>query len=635
MTDSHKFELAKFEHLVYTRQHEAAVAELFALLAFLDRSQGSLGEVGQHPSGNARGDIVDSYVATRIAAAVAALFADTGFQLTNPGFERIIPLQRWLTILFGASPLLNADHVIRQLNQRGYNERDQITLKDGDLLKFALLYSLDSAIPLQADAFWAKDRKLTASLFIALLASRIAGTREAMAKKEQLLAWLPTRLRELSLDDFPGSVLHDVWMHCSYAHARNKHDIKRAINELIRERILAQGFTDVTQSGLDPGSIGRGPGGKPVLLCIMEWFYSNHSIYRTHSVSMQALREKYHLVGISMREASDETSRRVFDEVHVLSRSQPVFDTMRQIRQLVGEKKPAIVYYPSAGMFLETVFLVNLRLAPIQIVALGHPATTHSRCIDYVVVEEDYVGDKDCFSEKLVAVPKESIPYRPPANCPKIPPQIREAPDPVRIVVAATVMKINHAFLYTLRRIAETAKTAVEFHFLSGQAVGLSKVYLQNLIKQVLDPWAVVYPHLNYEPYLQQINRCDMFVNPFPFGNTNGIVDTVRQGLPGVCLTGAEVHTHIDEGLFRRLGLPEWLVAKNTDEYVNAAVRLIDNHQLRVSLSRDLLKRDPDAILFQGNPSLFTQAIAWLHENHHRLAKIKGQVLRPIVKQTS
>jgi hypothetical protein len=38
------------------------------------------------------------------------------------------------------------------------------------------------------------------------------------------------------------------------------------------------------------------------------------------------------------------------------------------------------------------MFLSNLRFAPLQAIALGHPATTHSPKIDFVIVEEDYVG---------------------------------------------------------------------------------------------------------------------------------------------------------------------------------------------------------------------------------------------------
>ena len=63
------------------------------------------------------------------------------------------------------------------------------------------------------------------------------------------------------------------------------------------------------------------------------------------------------------------------------------------------------------------------------------------------------------------------------------------------------------------------------------------------------------------EDYQAVLNSGELFANPFPYGNMNGVVDVVRQGLPGVCLSGPEAHTHIDEGLFRSPGLPEALTA--------------------------------------------------------------------------
>ena len=65
-------------------------------------------------------------------------------------------------------------------------------------------------------------------------------------------------------------------------------------------------------------------------------------------------------------------------------------------------------------------------------------------------------------------------------------------------------------------------------------------------------PNAIVHKSAPNAVYMANINDCDMFANPFPFGNTNGIVDTVYCGLPGVCLIGDEVHEHIDKGMFTR-----------------------------------------------------------------------------------
>jgi len=620
--DDNSFSLSRFEYLTYSRQHENAAREFIKLLTHLNTHLGQLGDVGTMPSGDLSAEQRDAHFATRIASAVTALFSDPSFGLSDPGFQQIIHLQRWMTMIFGASPFGNADHIIHLMNQAGYGEHEKITITSRDYLRLFLLYSLESNIPLQPEAMWNENKRLAGSHFVALLSARIVASEEAHAKKEYLLGWFPERLKELTLDDFPLNIVHDVWMHCSYADRPDKHDIKRVINELIRTKLLALGFNDVK---VEPPKDRK----KPVVMCILEWFNSNHSIYRTHSVSMEALKSKYHLVGVSLEEASDETSRRVFDEVHVIPRSPAFLDKMRQVTDLVATLCPDIVYYPSVGMFPQTIFLINMRLAPLQMVALGHPATTHSPFIDCVLVEEDYIGDPGCFSETLVALPKESIPYRPPENCPKIAPKIRKSPELVRVAVASAVMKLNPGFLKALKRISLESKVPVEFHLFTGFALGLGKVYLQNLVQRFLPSGAVIYPQLPYDQYLENINNCDMFVNPFPFGNTNGIVDTVRQGLPGVCLTGPEVHSHIDEGLFKRLGLPEWLITRSPDEYVKAAVRLAEDHEMRVRLSRQIQKTNPDEILFKGNPQFFVDAVQWLQSGKAQLEQTGAKLLKP------
>jgi predicted O-linked N-acetylglucosamine transferase (SPINDLY family) len=109
--------------------------------------------------------------------------------------------------------------------------------------------------------------------------------------------------------------------------------------------------------------------------------------------------------------------------------------------------------------------------------------------------------------------------------------------------------------------------------------------------------------------YMEAIRHCDLFLNPFPFGNTNGVVDTVSAGLVGVCRTGREVHEHIDQGLFGRLGLPGWMVANSTEEYVAAAVRLVDDEDERLRLRRELIAQQSVSRLFAGRPEIFGERV--------------------------
>ena len=105
-----------------------------------------------------------------------------------------------------------------------------------------------------------------------------------------------------------------------------------------------------------------------------------------------------------------------------------------------------------------------------------------------------------------------------------------------------------------------------------------------------------------YEDYLARLRGCDLFLDPFPYGNTNGIVDTVSQGLPGVCMTGREVHERLDAALFRRLRLPEWLIAADAGQYERAAIGLIDDARGRAALTAMILGNGGADALFQGRP---------------------------------
>jgi predicted O-linked N-acetylglucosamine transferase (SPINDLY family) len=122
-------------------------------------------------------------------------------------------------------------------------------------------------------------------------------------------------------------------------------------------------------------------------------------------------------------------------------------------------------------------------------------------------------------------------------------------------------------------------------------------------------PDAVIHPIMPYQDYMARINECDLYLNPFPFGNTNGIVDVTALGLVGVCKTGPEVLEHIDEALFRRLGLPEWLIAETVDEYVQAAVRLMTDDELRLSLREGLIECKAVDEFYRGQPELFGQEL--------------------------
>jgi FkbM family methyltransferase len=246
--------------------------------------------------------------------------------------------------------------------------------------------------------------------------------------------------------------------------------------------------------------------------------------------------------------------------------------------------------------------------------------------MDYVVVEEDYVGDPACFSEKLLKLPKDGMPYRAPTAMLELklergllPPV---APGTVRVAVAATIIKLNPGFLGTCGEIVREAKVPVQFHFLVGQANGLTYPQVRNIVRRLVGKEAVVHQHQNYDRYMQVIADCDLFLNPFPFGNTNGIVDTVWAGLMGVNKTGPEVNEHIDQGMFTRLGFPTWMTAKTREEYKAAALRLIHDREERLALAAEFAgPKAIEKLIFEGRPQILGERIQALWQALPREAK--------------
>lgn len=593
----------RFEQEVAAKNYEAACVELLDILSKIDTNFGGVEGIEIDYPSQLNDELVQDKIkhfCTRVAVAMSELFSDPQLDISEGGAQRFFTLQRWINMIFASSPFVNADHVLQAYNRNP----DKTNLSDfhldntrSSLIKFCIFYLPESNVNVNLDALWNLDPELCASLCFALQSPRFIGTEQSFSKRGTLLQWFPEKLATIeNLNNVPSAISHDVYMHCSYDIAENKHWVKKALNQVIRRHLLQGGWTDRDVTKLGERN------GKPVMVVLLEHFHSSHSIYRTHSTSMIAARERFHLIGVG-NEAVDAAGQAVFDEFHLL-KGDNIFGKLNELKDICEKNGAAVLYMPSIGMDLTTIFTSNTRLAPVQVIALGHPATTHSDFIEYVIVEDDYVGSEKCFSEQLLRLPKDALPYVPSALAPQsVEYRLRENPEVVNIGVASTTMKLNPYFLSALRAIRDRANVKVHFHFALGQSMGVTHPYIERFIKSYLGSDATAHPHTPYDQYLRILHNCDMMVNPFPFGNTNGIIDMVTLGLVGICKTGAEVHEHIDEGLFKRLGLPEWLIANTVDEYIERAIRLAENHQERLELRRHIIENNGLQTLFTGDPS--------------------------------
>lgn len=595
-------ELETFERLVHTRRHDAALAMLWRLLGALDSGYGSLeGVLRAEPARALDPAETGQHLRMRLVTAICALFAERGVRPPRSAMPRLFELQRWLAALFASTPLLNADPILRSLMRPG-DGADAPVIDSDDLLKFCLLYFPESEVELDIDAVWRADPGLAVGLGLALLAPRFTGSASAHHKREILLPWLTDKLALIEdVEALPLGILHDVYMHCSYADRADKHAIKASINRVVG-RLLERGGMRAAQ----PRARVDAPGCKPVLLVVVEWFHADHSIYRTHSRAIEAAREHFHVLGAGLAATTDAAGRAVFDEFVEL-RPGAAMPQLEQLREVAQRSRAQILYMPSVGMFPLTMLLANLRLTPLVAMGLGHPATTHAGAIDLVVVEEDFVAEPGCFSETLLMLPRDAMPYRAPPDFAREAPAIRDKPEVVQVCVAASAMKINPGLLDACREIAERCSVPVHFHFTVAFAHGVLHEQVSRVVRRRLGMRATVHSHRDRPRYMDILRACDLFIDPFPFGNTNGLIDCIEAGLIGICMVGPEVHQRIDQALMQRLSMPAWLAAPDRSCYVEAAVRLIEQHELRGELRRRHSGAHALRPLFHGRPHVMAR----------------------------
>lgn len=303
------FSLEAFEWQAQSGDTEPACRALLFLLNQLDRFYGQWGADFHFCAPDLPEDALNRHLCTRLAGAITTLFSRPGFSVSDDGYVQLMNYHRWLALIFAVSSYGHGDHIIRNINAAGGGVIDPLTLNGSNLKLFCLCYYPDSRIALQPDALWQYDRRTVARLFFALISARALPTPAAHGKREQLLAWLPSHLSGLdSLDFLPTAVLHDVVMHCSYADLPGKHAIKQHINRLITQHPGHRALASRLPFSAPPAR------SRPVVAVVLEWFTCQHSIYRTHSTTMRALREHFHVIGLAQEGATDAITQSVFDE---------------------------------------------------------------------------------------------------------------------------------------------------------------------------------------------------------------------------------------------------------------------------------------------------------------------------------
>lgn len=570
-------ELEQFERMVYSRRHTDAVNELCKIILGIKQGAG-IQWAGENPS-------VDALF-TRVASGITSLFADPTFALTYDGFAILASNHATFHSLFRVSSFKNTDYLVNLIGNRMPADPARINFQGAtEMPKLLLCWSLESSIDLDFERLVESMPEFIAVALVGILGIGGIHTQKAYDRKLMLMR-MSRLLGNVRPHDCMVVPMCDVYMHCSYVDAPDKHDIKRILNKQMRNLVEIKSL-EFGKPIIERHTLTRKE--RPTIVIPVEWFGSHHAMFRCYAPSIRQLREHFRVVCIARESDVDEVSEKEFDKcVKIPTDRASIFD----LSQAVAAEEPDIMFYPSIGMAGWWVALSNFRLAPIQIMCPGHPATTHSDCIDYVVSDGDLFGDEAQYSEKCVHLPVGSARY---INSTVIDRQAFKRPDDgvVRIAVPAMAMKLVPPFLAACKRINEGATVKVELHFFPNMIAMFHHLITSDLQQWV--PHCVVHHRLTYADYLKTLAHCDLMLSSFPFCGTNSVIDAYLVGMPVICMEGNQIHSRSGASMNRRVGLPEGMIAQDADSYVKAALYYINFEGARKQWQQHLMETDVEA----------------------------------------
>lgn len=591
--------LEAIEKAVYSRNYERA-GVLF--LESLRRLKMGAEFVGYVPEPRMKGILY-----TRYCSAVVTLLADPNFKLSGPGFDHLAAEHAVTDLVFRASVYGSSDHMLPQMAANPTEtDRSKLKLEDGGaLLKFLLTYSLRSAFGLNFEETFKRSPQITLPMWAGMSSALLTVAVQAFERREALLG-MHDIFKDAKLVDGAMPTLSDAYMYCSYGVRPDKHAMKATVHRLFYKRLREHAPSKERLASRRARALeGLTTGRKPRLLVAAEWWTSLHAMFRCYAPIIRQLRAHYYVIGMSRAIDTDEVAKQEFDEWHEVPTKD--VDLGKLIRD-VDALEPDVIYYPSLGMALWWVALASLRMASVQVMTLGHPASSQSPAMDYVIAEPECIGDPALFTEEVIPIPFGSARFIMRADATFPEPEWDASPETVEVAVPAMLCKLNAPFMAVLRRIQETSKRKVRFHmFINMQGLNLFQAARE--IREWL-PDSRVYERSSYNEYLGHMRKCQLHLCTFPFGGTNSNIDSMLLGIPIVAMEGPQPHERFDAMMVRRAGLPEYLVAKSADDYVETAVRLIEGDDERNGLHDLLQATDLEALFFGEPPESDREAFA-------------------------
>ncbi len=522
-----------------------------------------------------------------LADIVRTVFLPKENHINKDVYLRLLPFHAPLTYIFYLSKYGNSNDLLLEIRNRSINRGPGhfAFTHESDLYKYMLLLSPFSDRGIEDLVLMAKSQpQAVVFVYLQCLASRITANPTIKQNRQKLIANLDL-IRDTRLSGNSIAALHLLWAVSSYEQPENNHIIKDLLNRLLGKAIRESAPKTKTLD-LDRWD----SAGKPRILIPAEVIRHQHVMYRCYGTVLRELRKKFYVIVLTAEEDLGDFEWNWCDDLFTFKLGK--FALNIEIDR-VQKLNPDIVLYPSIGMRLWSLMLSRIRIAPLQISLMGHPDSPHASEIDYCLLGSTLADPDVNFPGNLhiMKTPGSLFDFSFDPERPNV--TIRENPKVIRIAVCANIFKFSLVFLETLQKIIAHCNRPIEFHFMQNLRGIQYQVGKKQIVEGLPNVSLSVYPSLGKKQYFKLLGECDVYLSPFPFGGENSTLDALLMGLPVISLKGKEPLTRLDYRVLNALDLPEVLICENIEGYITSALKVIEDDNLRRSISRGIIEKDP------------------------------------------
>ena len=354
---------------------------------------------------------------------------------------------------------------------------------------------------------------------------------------------------------------------------------------------------------------------KSIAVLTARWA-SVHPTYKNRLPLFEALSKEFDLTLVHLGPSRRDIDTTLFKKVINVS-----FRMGRISSPELFNNDFAMAFYPDIGMNVESRFLSNLRLAPVQVTSNSHPVSTFGSEIDFFITgassEEHPSEASRHYSERLVLLPGiGTLPVMPTVQVPKAK-QVDSAGGETIVCCPWGSLKVNHALVEALEQVKVRSRKRIKFRFL--MTLGADSGHLPPIYEDLVDhlgrEYVELFADLPYPEYMTKFSECDLALDAFPFGGNTSIIDSVFLKKPMVSRVGWQFYNRAGPEILKLCGL-ENLCAVNENTFINQAVRLIDDIPFYNSIIDILNAVDLQKVLSQlSSAPAFVEACRYLiHE---------------------